>query len=752
MNALNNIKMANSHEELSKEYWNKIFKYSNEEISYKSLYESFKKKESPIQSLAYLELFANSGIYTLYDTTSIDEAYYFSEDKYTLNIIDSNNNTKIYTIYSTYEIYEIVKDYNLDNLFFKDSKYLKNYNYLLNGKILNFHYDLFDYVGISLPEKPPKIYNYSELILPNDLSEYYNLYFEYDDLSSKNEYFITKERGLLFNLIIFRLSNGKIFKFSGPSGIGKSFFLLYFPRIRSNCIYINLKAIRNLIKSKQYIKLKNLLAAECSRVSLKNSQITSFNEMMININEMTIPNIMYNLVKFFEKLKIIIILDQFKTDVSFAEKNLGNIKVIVCSNINDKDIRQNCIENLDNILKGNRADYTKYVYIPKLCQHQNGNKIYSFFNFIPKYISRIKCCKTYEDYNKKISQIKDDIIKKIKSYCKSDFIEYIVKIRQNLNVYIDIDKFTKIIELYPLKYFIFQFYSDKNENNVIIYDDNNIKDAKYFKVSFLFPYMEEILEGVEIEIQKKIFTEGVFKRHSGNTIGHFFELATIQAIKESKFNLPGRYNHHELRVKRICDMSEIMPTLTDYINNLKEDNKIVNDKNDNKMEEDNIDNKDYNKKNSIYDSLDGKTIEEIQNSFIFKESSISQIIQDYIESYNSIKIMLDEKIVYSSNYTNIFKKEDNRDKQNISINIINKNYNIKEKTILVTQTFEKSPVYDLAYLYGTSQEKIFIGFQIKSYKGFEESEREFSLNKEDIINGSRQLLINSKYLLDINIS
>ena len=93
----------------------------------------------------------------------------------------------------------------------------------------------------ALEPVPPiaKTYNFSEPILPNDLSEYYNLYFEYDDLLNKIQYYMTIKRQLLFNLNIQRLSIEKIFKFSGPNGIGKPFFLLYFSRAISNCIYIN---------------------------------------------------------------------------------------------------------------------------------------------------------------------------------------------------------------------------------------------------------------------------------------------------------------------------------------------------------------------------------------------------------------------------------------------------------------------------------------------------------------------------------
>ena len=351
MNILNIIKMANTHEEESKEYLNKSFSYSNEKISYRDLYESLRKAESPIKSLYYSEILSNSGIHALYDPRYIKEVYYFSENKCTLNIIDSNGKIKTYTIYSTYEIYEIVKVYNLDNLFFGNVKYLKNYNYL-KKKTIDFYYELSSFIEMPLIKEEPEIYKYSESFIPSHLSEFYSLYFEYDDISIKTEYFITEERRSLLDLIIYRLSNTNIFKFTGPSGIGKSFFLLYYSRTMYNCIYINLNAIRNLLKSKQYNKLKNVISVECRRVYLSIDQKIAFNKMVANIREMNISIIINELVKFFEQFEnIIIILDQFKADVSIDNNKLGNISLILCSSINDKDIRQNCIENFNNLLK-----------------------------------------------------------------------------------------------------------------------------------------------------------------------------------------------------------------------------------------------------------------------------------------------------------------------------------------------------------------------------------------------------------------
>ena len=757
------------------DFSNKKFKYLDKEISYEELYESLKKKESPFDSLMYLDVFSDSGIHLLCDAESyIKDKFFFADERFTLNIICSNKKTQTYSVYSTYEIYEIVKDYNLDNLYFNQDKYDKNDNYLLEkNNIINFYYDLDEFIGMPENDKKPKRYKYSEPILPKKLSKYYHLYFEDDNLSTKIIYYNTRERKSLFSLITHRLILTNKFLFVGPSGIGKSFFLLYLSRVIPNCIYINLKVIRNLINLKEYIKIKNVIAKECKRANLKVNEKKMFNKKIKEINEMNIPAIIKSLIDFFLNMDIIIILDQFKNDLSIDDIKLGKIKLIICSSINEKAIRQSCIENISNLLKGQKIDYNKYIYIPKLYQNDNENenekKLFSYFNFIPKYISLIKNCKTTKEYDSKLSIIKSDIINRIKTFCgKSNFMDYLMKIRQYLNEFILITDFEAIINLYPLKLFIFQFYSEQNEENIILYNNEDLSSVKFFKVSYLFPFMEEIIEDIEMEEQNKFFTNGLFKSHTGSTIGGFFELVAIKAIKDKALKLPGIDNHYELRVARICDMNHIKPKISEYIKNSIVVNQIAENKittNNQDMDIDNNNIFDYNKCNTIFESLNEKEKKEYKNIFIFQEDRISEIIQQYIESYNNLKIQDENGILFMSDYSRLFKTETKEKKliknkenmktdmikKDITIDIINKNYRIKENIILVTQTVENAAVYDLAYLYGQSQEKIFLGFQMKSYRDYIENQRTFSIKRDNIINKSKQLLLNSKYLLDINI-
>ena len=74
----------------------------------------------------------------------------------------------------------------------------------------------------------------------------------------------------------------------------------------------------------------------------------------------------------------------------------------------------------------------------------------------------------------------------------------------------------------------------------------------------------------------------------------------------------------------------------------------------------------------------------------------------------------------------------------------------KDDEIFITQSIENSPIFDLAYLYGKGDKKIFVGFKMKAYK---DQEKEINLNikKEDIKEKISKLLINSEFFLGIKI-
>ena len=103
----------------------------------------------------------------------------------------------------------------------------------------------------------------------------------------------------------------------------------------------------------------------------------------------------------------------------------------------------------------------------------------------------------------------------------------------------------------------------------------------------------------------------------------------------------------------------------------------------------------------------------------------------------------ENKVLYSTKNLNTIDKP-------TTIHIKNKNHDIKDQNILIKQERENAKIYDLAYLYGPSKSKIFIGFQMKSYRDYIKR-RSFKLNKKEIIKKSKQLLLNSEFLLGVEI-
>ena len=144
------------------------------------------------------------------------------------------------------------------------------------------------------------------------------------------------------------------------------------------------------------------------------------------------------------------------------------------------------------------------------------------------------------------------------------------------------------------------------------------------------------------------------------------------------------------------------------------------------------------------------TDEEKQNfikEFIYNENTFLSLTNDYINTFSNFALYVDDELLYNKSDKILI------DKNNKKVNIINHDYSIKDQNILITQEKENAEIYDLAYLYGPSNNKTFIGFQMKSYKDIErKGYRNYKLNKEKVIEKSKQLILNSKYLLNVEIT
>ena len=99
----------------------KVFKFKNEEINYKILYQSYlDKSQSPFSTLYYTNSYEK--IHALF---SFDNQYrfYFSKEQYILNIKSKQANIS-QSIFSSYEIEKILQNNNLDinNVFYNNEK------------------------------------------------------------------------------------------------------------------------------------------------------------------------------------------------------------------------------------------------------------------------------------------------------------------------------------------------------------------------------------------------------------------------------------------------------------------------------------------------------------------------------------------------------------------------------------------------------------------------------------------------------
>ena len=140
------------------------------------------------------------------------------------------------------------------------------------------------------------------LIKPISLTKYYSLYF-YDDPNEYIEFELTSERMELIELFknnSFEYKN--IFKFTGPNGIGKSFFLLYYSRSLYNIVYINITALRNLKEKNLYNKMKNIIIEEFKRVQLESKVIESFNKLIKNLSPSNLETFFISIIFFLREL------------------------------------------------------------------------------------------------------------------------------------------------------------------------------------------------------------------------------------------------------------------------------------------------------------------------------------------------------------------------------------------------------------------------------------------------------------------
>lgn len=164
-------------------------------------------------------------------------------------------------------------------------------------------------------------------------------------------------------------------------------------------------------------------------------------------------------------------------------QKIKNIKIIVCSSINEYEIKDVLIKKWKNLLSVYDFDY---YYVPYLIDDNSLNKsgkikYLDLFNYLPQFKYSLE---EKEDDEERASFVEDEMIKISKEiesfYQRIDTTNYLNNYRRcyySTNLELDKQKFFDVIKYVPLKYFRIEII-----NELI---------PKY-KITFHYPLIEQI--------------------------------------------------------------------------------------------------------------------------------------------------------------------------------------------------------------------------------------------------------------------
>ena len=377
----------------------------------------------------------------------------------------------------------------------------------------------------------------------------------------------------------------------------------------------------------------------------------------------------------------------------------SNIKVVLCSSINDKNMRDECCKTwikCDLIIMRTLTvkNQKYYFYYDKLYEKKfnNLNKIEKLFNGITKYVKQYE-----EKNNNKDSLEKENVDKNINSHIIKKIEEFyenkdltldlaLTIIKNLIDKEYEISKLSNILQYIPLKYFVIKFI-----------------DNEHFIIKMHFPFLNYVVNKnlTEKEVNDYFIKEKYLKSFIENDSvkGDYFEFAVKEGIKNNYIILPDKINY-SIMLEDICTMKII------------EDNKE-----EDYLEEEKIDEV-FSKNNKIlleYDDLEQieETSLESETNNNLKENYFHQDENNIIKKLlNNFDIDLESKII-EDDIENYRRKEINKiieGKEEINISKIKYNGN---RNYLIDQKKKKGRMLDYAFLYGDKKNKIFIGFQIK---------------------------------------
>ena len=452
------------------------------------------------------------------------------------------------------ELFGIVEELQFKHPFFegmKGAKYPLNENYIdyfIEADVVLDNDDSFSITEDEFTrfktELSIKAYTPGKDSLDIDYQTYYP-----SEVGISHPKLLSEERmQLIQNLNLFVKGKNEIYYLTGPCSIGKSVSLLLFQRVNamnSNIGYFNCKTLSNIDKdgfisifktqffylSKDYNEMNDLLFL----FNFLNYRASATNYCSSNSFFLFIKLILKHLIKLNKPFTLI--LDQYKlildqTNYYLKEYieliNNTKIKIIVCSSINNKDIRNVVKKALQ--LKFDKNKKIIYEYIPSLIdinvfksiiekeeREKEEKKVeenkeekktednkedeekrkednierrlsyYQQFNFLPKYYYKL-CNLTDNEIEQEIEEIKEHFKDKITEYYNDNFGDAYRNLDKLINLIgleITKDQLETIINDIPLKYLLWTL--------------NDI--TKKYTVSFFCDAVKEVFHEVYKEFE-----------------------------------------------------------------------------------------------------------------------------------------------------------------------------------------------------------------------------------------------------------
>jgi len=739
--------------------------------------------------------------------------FLFNERK-SLKIYFDDKNFVIIEIFTSLEIDKFIESKNKE---IKDVyiRGMKSEKYFDNIKNLGLYLRNLE---LELREKKPlvnlelkDVLDFEKDYTPKEYSDFFYDYFLYEDKNKESEKIVYQNNiireNILTNIAVYLREKEelKIFKFTGPSTIGKSLTLLRISHTCYNIAYINLKildkfkndlyyAYSMIISELQRFDISKYLEDLNSLIKKNYNDNNTYLELLLNIMEF-----LNNLVNL--KINFVFILDQFKlkyiSDGFFEKiKTFNKIKIVLCSSINDKNMREECYKTWfligKNLVKLKKDNQEYYFYFSKIYNYKginknSTNKIFKKLGYMPKYVNKYKDC---IDENIMLDGVKEKIEKKLEEFCSSYDLEKCLlfsNLRYIINKGYSYEKFWAIIKYCPLKYFVVYF-------------------GKYkFMIKPIFPFMKIIINYKLKEIEcDDYFKKEKYKNDViGNNYikGDFFEASAKFELVKLKFpeknnfitkivneidsmdiliDKKNRYymeeneednsnSEEEIDLKnRDLDQEIIKKNKQNNMNNILKPeinkNELIDiEKNDSNedyleldIEEENEEEEEINNNKEYYlENID--TTEDIKEEKDKKKQSITKELDKLLKSF---KIETNKKVLKEeglSNEAKLFSKSiedfriDEIYEQITKIEIIESSDLSGNESIFLDQFPKWGKALDFAYLYGNKDNKIFLGFQMKCY--FQNSDlNDNVVNKSYIKNSCRKILVNSMKLFNCKIT